>query len=140
MPISTIEVGAFEKARGKVSAWLRLNFVAKSLRASDLERFQPRRIVSGWRIQGLNEELFLLLPQNFPYSACRIAFPKHRFLVWPHIEADGIVCLPQFDFDSENPIDNARYAVHLGIKFLSERDPVEDKAEFEREFVSYWSH
>lgn len=78
-----------------------------------MQRSYPKRNpVSGWRVtlalSGYGDwALDVLVGVEFPFSAPQIALvDRTRFLVWPHVESDGILCL----LSEEDIVDHRRPA------------------------------
>lgn len=91
---------------------------------------------------GVERELSLFADEDFPYTGLRVRLEESPGpLVWPHLEADGFLCL----LPSNSSVavgDPARVAKHvLGEACQLVEDSVHGRNvdDFLREFLSYWS-
>ena len=67
------------------------------LDAVELQKYRLRNVTHGWKLPvtfdgGLKEILYVLLDRDFPFSRPLIGVDSARFLHWPHVESDGILC------------------------------------------------
>lgn len=143
MRAASPDLGAYERARQQVSAWLRqAAHTVRTIKASD--KYPTRGVRAGWSLEidvaGSSHTFDLLLPGTFPYARARIGVAKDLFLVWPHVEEDGILCLPPFVVDATDAIANVKDALSTAIGLAELVAAGAGGLEFEREFVSYWAH
>jgi predicted Fe-Mo cluster-binding NifX family protein len=101
---------------------------------------------AGWEIPDLCTDgaikLRILLPALAPTAPVRLAvFPAPPVLTWPHLEEQGLLCLPtsletasvQGTLDAiPQLLDHARILVNLSVTGQNVQD-------FEDEFASYWA-
>src|SRR5689334_14537211 len=87
-------------ALGQLTEWLEHTLRADRIADQRLRTIYPNRtFVAGWRVatdfSGVARELDLLVDRGFPFSQPRIGLGgPAQFLIWPHVEEDGILCLP----------------------------------------------
>src|SRR6185312_15387458 len=91
--------------------------------------------------RGLRELLFVLLDRDFPFSRPLIAVDPARFLQWPHVESDGILCaLPDSStFDSFAPVALIDYLLGEAAILVEACQRGELDEDFRNEFYSYWN-
>jgi molybdopterin/thiamine biosynthesis adenylyltransferase len=119
------------------------------LREADLEGYPRRPFVGGWRLpitfsDNAIRRLDILIHPWFPHSPPRTAMVDHPdFLVWPHVERDGILCLLP-NMHEVNVDDPVGVIVDLigrscrAIEELIEGTIVE--RDFREEFLTYWAY
>lgn len=87
--------------------------------------------------------LRLVLPPDFPASACQFFVDKRHFLQVPHVELDGKVCLGVVAAPSDfsDPVGAVVRALHkLRTEFLAPSlDPAWVQEQFQAERDSYWA-
>lgn len=85
----------------------------------------------------------LLLPPDFPASACELYVDRDHFLKLPHVEADGHVCLGMHSIP--NDYDDPVRAVTRALQTLKDEllGPAKDarwvQEQFHAERASYWA-
>lgn len=138
----------FETARIAVSTRLD-NFGAsfKVLTAKELEAYPKRDFVAGYRLavqfSGHHRHIDLLLPVGFPWQAPRIALvDRPPFLVWPHVERDGILCLDSemLGIDSDDPSGVAICLLNDAVELIEQLIAENLNGDFQDEVLSYWDH
>lgn len=116
----------------------------RSLNHDDLETFRPRQFVVGWvytrNIAGVDYQFRVLLDEEFPRSRIRIAIAEEYYLRWPHVEEQGVLCLPPLvaplaavEAVLLRTLDDAETLVDRCAT-----DPAFVESELSREFLSYW--
>lgn len=112
----------------------------------ELQNYRIRNVTHGWRLSvtldtGLKEVLYVLLDRDFPFSRPLIAVDPARFLQWPHVESDGIVCaLPDSStFDSFAPVALIDYLLGEAATLVEAGQRGELDEDFRSEFYSYWN-
>jgi molybdopterin/thiamine biosynthesis adenylyltransferase len=117
---------------------------------SRLDRSVLRRLYgghqfdSGWRLpvqfaQDLRR-LDVLLPTAFPLDLARIALvDRPSFGSWPHIEADGLLCLPRRVTDDSRPIDDLQVALSDAASLVEDASAGRNDDDLRDEFHSYWN-
>lgn len=145
-----VEVGLLEaryvQAVRRVEELLsRLNEV-RPLTGTELAAYKAR-FVQGWEVPGLCGEsdyrLRLLLPKDFPFSPPRVAVvPAPPVLTWPHLEAEGFLCLlPESASYSLEDIESVVLALLEDAQSLVTACVAgEGFEQFEDEFQNYWTH
>lgn len=121
----------------------------RELSPSELSVYQVRKVSCGvTRLircpDGIDRHLDLLITVSFPNTLPLVAIrDPSLYLVWPHVESDGVMCLPSAG-KSFNDDDMLRQA--LGV-FREALELVQNMAsepwitvEFRKEFVTYWGH
>ena len=122
----------------------------RRLSAQDLQHYGlVRRFLRGWRMaidfsDNQTREIDLLIGRGFPAGYPRTALvdgPGH--LVWPHVEADGILCLLPImaDVDAEQPGRVAWELVCRSVVLIEEliEGSIIDR-DFREEFLTYWAY
>lgn len=84
-----------------------------------------------------------LLPPDFPFCVPRIALvkPLPEGEVWPHLEPNGLLCLPETEEAyTKNIADLTKEAIFKAIKLIGECSlGIFDPEELREEFSSYWN-
>ncbi len=119
---------------------------AARLPARDLERYHNRGYGLGLRVpvdfsDGIRRELHVLADGDFPYTPPRIAVAHGPgLLAWPHLEADGFLCILSSDaaVSSEDPAGVAAYVLGEACRLIEESINGRNIEDFRREFLSYW--
>lgn len=117
------------------------------LTQEELKTKVSQRFVMGWRVnmplgslQFLEVDSLILAVDNcFPYSQIRIFAPAAGSdYCWPHIEQNGLLCLRPTRCSAPTA---DRIAVHMSdAEELLNYSETTRRAEFEREFATYWAH
>ncbi|MGE9742786.1 E2/UBC family protein, partial [Acinetobacter baumannii] len=137
---------AFDTSKTVLWQWLNKNAdVVKTLALKDLSIYGNNRFICGWMIDITTSnqtfEFHILLDTYFPYSPIRIAYKTNDFfLKWPHVEPNGLLCLPVENSDGieEKIYKNLFNAIEL-IENCQNSEQFREK-EFQDEFISYWNH
>lgn len=135
---------AFELAQRRVGAWLRQRCTSlRRLDPDQIRQIHGTKFTAGWTfpatVGGLELEVQVLLPVAFPHQRAMVAVPKGYFLTWPHVESDGLVCLPAYRFTTGDPVANVKDALANTFALVEGYASGGDAAsEFKREFLSYW--
>ncbi|MDB6086701.1 MAG: hypothetical protein JWN43_4582, partial [Gammaproteobacteria bacterium] len=133
------DVQSIEQAlqAARPGGWWRLD-------AATLGRFSGIDPRAGWSLAVPNgrfaspgvDRLYVLIDAAFPYSEPRVVAPALKLGDWPHIEADGVLCLTPTRWDA-SPGDRAVGMLDYAAEVLNMGD-ARRKEEFAREFVAYW--
>ncbi len=111
------------------------------------KNYGDRHFTDGWRVpvdftDGSTRNIDILITGSFPWSYPRTALvDRPKFLEWPHIERDGILCLlsEEASIDPTSPgdvaIDLLRRSTNL-VEDLVEGSIIEK--DFKEEFLTYW--
>jgi sulfur-carrier protein adenylyltransferase/sulfurtransferase len=116
----------------------------RPLNRDELETYRLRRFVVGWvytrNIADVDYEFRVLLDEDFPRSRIRVAIAEDYYLRWPHVEKQGVLCLPLLvaplaavEAVLLRTLDDAEKLVNSCAT-----DPAFVESEFTREFLSYW--
>lgn len=119
----------------------------RRLRAGE-DRAFPNRYDAGWRLDvptaehchPLVDHIWIFVDSDFPFSQVRVVAPgagKKDAPPWPHVEGHGLLCLKASAMTAE-PSRRVVLAISDAINVLS-MDGAVRRAEFEREFASYWN-
>jgi molybdopterin/thiamine biosynthesis adenylyltransferase len=106
-------------------------------------RYQAKNIVTGWSFdvvttQGLMK-LNLLASKNFPFVAPIVALDSiPPPLSYPHIEDDGVLCLPPNSESLLNPDAATKRLLSLSLDLLEDGFSRRNIDDFRTEFNSYW--
>ncbi len=141
-PVSDRRSAAVEKVDGFIAGIPG----AGRLPARILDRYRNRGYGLGWRVpvdfsDGNRRDLHVLANGDFPYSPPRIAVDDGPgVLVWPHLEAEGFLCIlpPDAAVSSENPAGVAAYVLGQACRLIEESIHGRNIEDFRREFLSYW--
>ncbi len=122
----------------------------RRLRGEELNHYnRPSRFVRGWRIgvefsDAVTREIDVLIGRSFPAGYPRTALvdgPGH--LIWPHVEADGILCLLPImaDVDAETPGRVTWELFRRSVVLIEEllEGSIIDR-DFREEFLTYWAY
>lgn len=119
------------------------------LERAHLDReYSGRQFLRGWRISvrfsdGVDRLLDILIGQAFPFLPPRIALAdRSKFLVWPHVEHDGVLCLLE-DNQSINyasPQAVLEHLLGLAVKLIEDCIAGRNSDHFLAECNSYWEH
>ena len=133
-------------AVANVKAWLAgLPGDIRSLTTDELQPYFLRLPVCGWRLgvrfNDVTRRLDLLLTRDFPRVVPRVALvDRPKFLTWPHIEEDGVLCLfpESAEVDFTRPADVAAHAVAVACELIEDLAAGRRTDDFRTEFQSYW--
>ena len=123
-------------------------FFAQPLSFSELKSYPDYKTLEmGWRFivdfpEHPDEEIRVLLRRDFPYSAPILAFSNaDRFLVWPHVESDGTLCIfpHSTTIDPKNPVGVIDDLFEEFYSYFLNASTGKLKEDFEAEFLSYWT-
>ena len=112
-----------------------------------LDRYRKRHYGLGWRLpvefsDGVCRELHILVDGNFPYTPPRVAVANGPdVLAWPHLEADGFLCILPSDVavSNENAADVVEYVVGEACHLIEDNVTGHNLEDFRHEFLSYWA-
>ena len=129
----------------EVGGWLQTFGNVRPLNEVELAQFHLRSIRAAWSLDlsadfGADGYLRILLPSNFPFSLPLVAIETSRYLVWPHVEVDGVLCaLPTSATHSPyDPVGVAQRVIHAAIDLITECQLGGMQEGFRNEFHSYW--
>lgn len=133
-----------QTAVSKLDGWL-----SKAQRLGSVElhsEYRDRQFVAGWRIPAEfgseTRRLDILVTAQFPFSLPRIALvDRPPFLVWPHVERDGLLCLVAEGTTSNHTafIKQVKELLGEAISLITECIAGTNQDDFRHEFYSYWS-
>lgn len=141
MPKSVqIDTAAFE-----IGEWLRGFENVRTLSRDECDSYQPRSIENGWELDlstdsAVGSTVRILLPESFPYARPLIATSSKQFLVWPHIEEDGVICALPLSA-TVNPYRSlavTQYVLNEALGVIGEGRSGTNTNDFRQEFHSYW--
>ncbi len=145
-PLAAIRVDAAVEAE-RVLRKLAGSTSVRPLNAGRLHKYRNIRPAHGWRFEVSFEdrvrEMDLILPDDFPFSAPRVALvtPPPKGEVWPHVERNGLLCLPETDEARSRDVERLlEHALSDAARLI--RDCVTgnyDPADLLEEWVSYWA-
>src|ERR1700761_5303581 len=97
MPKS-IAMQLHEEGIQKVDSFLSSVCNARRLSADEVRAYVGRSLTVGWELQvetaSTVRRLQVLIDAHFPFSLPRFFLAdRPKFLTWPHIEEDGLLCL-----------------------------------------------
>lgn len=91
---------------------------------------------------GREHHLLLLADRAFPYRPPRLALSTPPpLLTWPHVEANGLLCLhgEEFPVPADDPVAVVRELLSRARGLLETDGPSSDVRAFREEFLSYWN-
>ena len=142
---------SFKSKVADIDAYLKEKFPdrLRTLSSRELKKYTEHSFVRGWTISDADSGIVfkVLIPEQFPYGVPRIAIadianPDRNFsLEWPHVEGEGLLCLPALAISMTEPVRVLNDLLHHAFQFVAEfvGDPEKAKKDFRREFISYWN-
>lgn len=119
----------------------------KALNSRELESYKYHHFIAGWetriRVSERNFQIRILLDHSVPFSAPRVALrDEANFLIWPHIEKMGLLCLrhPDDSLIHKPGSGLVEYYLKEAAKLLQENEEDENIKDFAAEFQSYWNY
>lgn len=136
----------FNAAAAQVGEWLQTFSNVYRLDEAELAQFSVRRIRVAWHLDvtadlGADGQLTILLPSDFPFGLPRIAVEASRYLRWPHVEVDGVLCaFPNVATHSPyDPLGVVQHVLRAAIDLIKDCRAGLLKEDFFTEFHSYWN-
>lgn len=118
---------------------------ARVLTLNELSEYRGRRVTHGWRLEitfpDQSRRLDVMAGPNFPRDPVMIALvDRPPFLVWPHVEKDGVLCLlpSTTDIDYAAPTEVTANVLGDSCDLIEQLVRRERDDDFRREFLSYW--
>jgi hypothetical protein len=118
-------------------------------RATISSCYPTRRWVAAWRVSvgfsdGVTRRIDIVATAGFPTVPVRTALVDHpEFMIWPHVESDGILCLlPNMaECDPDDPSAVAANLLHRSVRLIEEllEGTIIDR-DFREEFLTYWAY
>lgn len=135
----------FDAAALQLEEWLRGFQNVRPLARDECASYRPRSIESGWELDLSGDPLIgsairVLLSKSFPYARPLIATSSKQFLMWPHIEEDGVICaLPlSATFNPYDPLAVTQHVLNEALEVIKEGRSGTNLDDFRQEFHSYW--
>ena len=135
----------FDAAALQLEEWLRGFQNVRPLSRDECTGYHPRSIDSGWELDlsgdpAIGSTIRVLLPESFPYARPLIATSSKQFLVWPHIEEDGVICtLPlSATLNPYDPLAVTQYVLNEAAEVIKQGRSGTNLDDFRQEFHSYW--
>ena len=126
--------------------WLETLTSSRRLDRSELLRhYGQYRFEMGWRVSveftDRIREMDVLLPHTFPSDISRIALvSRPNFGTWPHIEEDGLLCLPdRTPVAAGDPVVDVKAALGAAVALVEDSIAGRNQDDLRNEFVSYWA-
>jgi hypothetical protein len=136
----------FNTAIARVSDWLQSFSNVSPLNDAEREPYSLREIREAWSLDfqkdfGDDGRLRLLLPSSFPFALPLVAVDRSRYLKWPHVEVDGVLCAfsNAATHSPYDPVALVQYTLQRAIDLISACRAGLLEQDFRREFHSYWS-
>lgn len=143
----------FDEAKAEVLERLRYfseedrHFVSspQPLDASELQKYGKSKAAAGWKqsvkIGLATQDFNILLPPGFPWVLARIAAVPNKFLKWPHVEKNGILCVvpSSTEFDPNDPSSVVTSLLGDAIRLSWEAENGVNDDHFREEILSYWN-
>jgi hypothetical protein len=142
----TIALQLHEEGIQKVDSFLSSACNARRLSSVEVEAYSGRSLTTGWEFPIETavtvRRLQVLIDAQFPFSLPRFFLvDRPKFLTWPHIEEDGLLCLlvdskaARFQYPSEMVGELLGDAYRL----VCSSENGENQSDFRSEFYSYWN-
>ena len=133
-------------AKAELEEWLStVSPEARSLTPAELALYSKRHPIAGWRLvvdfEDCSRRLDILIDGRFPWAPPRIALlDRPRFLVWPHVEKDGALCIlsDTASIKVRRPSLVAAYLLADACRLIEDSVAERNQSDFRTEFVSYW--
>lgn len=123
-----------------------LSWGARRLAKHELELYQKRQFVTGWRLPFAFEdrvrEIDLLVQPDAPFVPVRIALLEPPpFLTWPHVEEDGVLCVwpDGASFSQHDVVGVTKELLQDAEALIAKCVNGQNRDDFLTEFDSYWS-
>ena len=105
-----------------------------------------RKVRAGWTVDLRNDLgpdglLAVLLTDNYPHAAPIVAVGRDKYLVWPHVERDGVLCLLNnaATLSAYRPVGVLKSLLNEAVCLVKACLSPEIQEDFRSEFHSYWS-
>jgi sulfur-carrier protein adenylyltransferase/sulfurtransferase len=112
----------------------------------ELQNYPLRNVTHGWKLPvaletGFKEILYVLLDRDFKFTRPLIGVDRVRFLQWPHVESDGILCTlsDASTFDPFAPVALVDRVLGDAATLVDACQKGELDEDFRTEFYSYWN-
>jgi molybdopterin/thiamine biosynthesis adenylyltransferase len=142
----TIALQLHEEGIQKVDSFLSSVCNARRLCADEVQAYTGRFLKVGWELQvetpAAVRRLHVLVDGEFPFSIPRFFLAdRPKFLTWPHIEEDGLLCLLA---DSKaarfkHPAEMVGELFGDAYRLVCASENRENQSDFRTEFYSYWN-
>lgn len=115
------------------------------LSGAELKEYSSRSPALGWRFtvafeNGDVRRFDLIIDAAFPYTSPRVALvDRPPFLTWPHVEEDGMLCIPADGARVDNPVHAVNAALSEAVALVEDSMAGRTAPDFDREFYSYWN-
>lgn len=119
---------------------------SRRLDAAELTQYENQSFDVGWFTStkfsdGIVRPLHVLLGDDFPYNAPRIAIPSgSQELDCPHLEPQGLLCLhpPDSAVDIEHPTVVVESLLLDSIRLIEDSIGCRNQSDYRDEFLSHW--
>ena len=135
----------FDAAASLVEEWVGAFDNVRPLSADERAGYDVRLIEQGWELDFSSDpevgaRLRILLPEFFPYARPLVAVDAEHFLIWPHVEEDGVVCaIPlSASIDPYRPVALTQYVLREALAVIKQGQAGVNLDDFRNEFYSYW--
>lgn len=109
-------------------------------------RYPKRQAAAGWCLSvHLGEQLIdldVLVSPDYPWQPPRVALAgSSRFLHWPHVERDNVLCLLPLhsSTDPTQPLEVLKVILGRAVEIVQSSIDGSNIDQFRDEFMSYWS-
>jgi molybdopterin/thiamine biosynthesis adenylyltransferase len=150
MPDGAVLPGISRRRRAAYEAlgdWLSsLPGQARPLNAGELASYHDHAFTAGWRLNVAFPDqvrgLDLLITERFPREPPHVGLvDRPKFLTWPHVERDGLLCLLPggAEVDVASPTAVAANLLGMACELVEASVAGVNEADFRSEFLSYWN-
>jgi len=137
----------WDKAFEIVDSWLLTSFEdVTRLSPKDLRSYPNRRAEAGWRVpiefEAGRYVFDVIVNPGFPFAPARAALVNRpKFLTWPHVESDGVLCLAPANAttSAQDPIAAVTRLQNDAVCLVEASAAGTNQNDFRSEFGSYWS-
>ena len=105
-----------------------------------------RKVEAGWTVDLRNDLgpdglLVVLLTDTYPHAAPIVAVDRDKYLVWPHVERDGVLCLLNnaATLSAYRPVGVLKSLLNEAVCLVKACLSPDIQEDFRSEFHSYWS-
>lgn len=147
MPDSLLDSRSeFDRSKLELGRYLRgQHRNVRPLEKAEVDAYGSYDFVSGWAIDVESDtdvdRFEVLIDGRFPYSRLRVAYRSQDvYLKWPHVETQGVLCLP-LDRPPSADVSGVAFSSILAATELVAKcaDAAFVRQELGREFISYWN-
>jgi sulfur-carrier protein adenylyltransferase/sulfurtransferase len=119
----------------------------RELRPNEVRAYVGRSFSQGWSLNiefsDCPRQVHVLVDANFPFDPPRIVLvDRPEFLTWPHVEADGVLCLLDANatISPQAPVIVLKHLLAHAVHLVQDSIEGRNLVDFEAEFHTYWNY